>query len=40
MNAPDENLLLQTNSDLMARRAAALPRGVGQGHAVFTESAR
>lgn len=29
----------QTNADLMARRAAALPRGVGQAHAVFAERA-
>lgn len=31
---------LQTNADLMARRAAALPRGVGQGHPVFAERAK
>lgn len=29
----------QTNADLMARRAAALPRGVGQAHGVFAERA-
>lgn len=31
---------LQTNADLMARRAAALPRGVGQGHPVFAARAK
>jgi 4-aminobutyrate aminotransferase len=30
----------QTNADLMARRAAALPRGVGQGHPVFAVQAK
>jgi 4-aminobutyrate aminotransferase/4-aminobutyrate aminotransferase/(S)-3-amino-2-methylpropionate transaminase len=29
----------QTNAELMARRAAALPRGVGQAHPVFAERA-
>ena len=29
----------KTNADLMARRAAALPRGVGQAHGVFAERA-
>ncbi|MBR0567556.1 4-aminobutyrate--2-oxoglutarate transaminase [Azoarcus sp. L1K30] len=29
----------QTNSDLMARRAAALPRGVGQAHPLFASKA-
>ncbi|WP_291995311.1 4-aminobutyrate--2-oxoglutarate transaminase [Candidatus Accumulibacter sp. ACC003] len=40
MNAPNEKLRLKSNSELMARRLAALPRGVGQGHALFAESAR
>ncbi|HET6720336.1 MAG TPA: 4-aminobutyrate--2-oxoglutarate transaminase [Rhodocyclaceae bacterium] len=31
---------LQTNADLMARRATALPRGVGQGHPVFAARAK
>jgi len=39
MNAPNEKLPLKTNGDLMSRRAAALPRGVGQGHALFAERA-
>ena len=40
MNAPSEKLNLKTNSELMARRTAALPKGVGQGHALFAETAR
>jgi 4-aminobutyrate aminotransferase/4-aminobutyrate aminotransferase/(S)-3-amino-2-methylpropionate transaminase len=28
-----------TNSELMARRAAAIPRGIGNAHAIFVESA-
>ena len=39
MNAPNEKLPLKTNGDLMRRRAAALPRGVGQGHALFAARA-
>jgi 4-aminobutyrate aminotransferase/4-aminobutyrate aminotransferase/(S)-3-amino-2-methylpropionate transaminase len=39
MNAPNEKLPLKTNNDLMRRRAAALPRGVGQGHALFAARA-
>jgi 4-aminobutyrate aminotransferase/4-aminobutyrate aminotransferase/(S)-3-amino-2-methylpropionate transaminase len=39
MNAPNENMVLKTNADLMARRVAALPKGVGQGHALFAEKA-
>ncbi|WP_295488333.1 4-aminobutyrate--2-oxoglutarate transaminase [Accumulibacter sp.] len=38
MNAADE-ATRQTNASLMARRQAALPRGVGQGHALFAERA-
>ncbi len=34
MNAPVDSSVLN-NADLMARRTAALPRGVGQGHPVF-----
>lgn len=30
---------MKTNADLMARRAAALPRGVGQAHPVFAQRA-
>ena len=30
---------MKTNAALMARRAAALPRGVGQAHPVFAERA-
>ena len=39
MNAPSETLNLKTNSELMARRTAALSKGVGQGHALFAETA-
>lgn len=39
MNARNENPSLQTNAELMARRQAALPRGVGQAHPLFAESA-
>ncbi|WP_295485604.1 4-aminobutyrate--2-oxoglutarate transaminase [Accumulibacter sp.] len=39
MNAPKEKLSFKTNSELMARRLAALPKGVGQGHALFAERA-
>lgn len=39
MNAPKENLTMKTNVDLMTRRTAALPRGVGQGHALFAARA-
>lgn len=39
MNAPNEKLTLTTNAELMARRVAALPRGVGQGHALFAKRA-
>ncbi len=38
MNAPTD-LPALNNADLMARRSAALPRGVGQGHPVFAERA-
>lgn len=38
MNAPVDSSVLN-NADLMARRTAALPRGVGQGHPVFAERA-
>jgi 4-aminobutyrate aminotransferase len=40
MNAITKPQDLQTNADLMARRAAALPRGVGQGHPVFATKAK
>ncbi|MBS1208412.1 MAG: 4-aminobutyrate aminotransferase [Proteobacteria bacterium] len=36
-NASD--LKIQTNAALMARRSAALPRGVGQGHPIFAQRA-
>ena len=39
MNALNEKLSTKSNAALMARRAAALPRGVGQGHALFAETA-
>ena len=39
MNAVMNAQTSQNNADLMARRAAALPRGVGQGHPVFAERA-
>ena len=41
MNSPSApaDLKPQTNAALMARRAAALPRGVAQAHAVFVERA-
>ena len=29
----------QSNTDLMARRAAAVPRGIGNAHAIFAERA-
>ena len=38
MNAPNEKLA-KTNAALMARRSAALPRGVGQAHPLFAERA-
>ena len=41
MNAPHENFIttstVHTNASLMARRNAALPRGVGQSHAIFID---
>ncbi|WP_295511255.1 4-aminobutyrate--2-oxoglutarate transaminase [Accumulibacter sp.] len=40
MNARNEKPTVQSNAELMARRQAALPRGVGQGHPVFAESAQ
>jgi len=40
INPKDQQTSNATNADLMARRAAALPRGVGQGHAVFAERAQ
>ena len=40
MNAVAKPVTKKTNADLMARRAAALPRGVGQAHPVFAERAR
>src|SRR3990170_7947530 len=39
MNANRDVLSAMSNEKLMARRAAALPRGVGQGHAVFAQRA-
>jgi 4-aminobutyrate aminotransferase/4-aminobutyrate aminotransferase/(S)-3-amino-2-methylpropionate transaminase len=38
MNAPTK-ITVQNNAELMARRSAALPRGVGQGHPVFAARA-
>lgn len=37
MNAPTNIKPTATNAELMARRTAALPRGVGQGHQIFAE---
>lgn len=39
MNTASNNLPSATNADLMSRRTAVLPRGVGQGHAVFAAHA-
>ena len=40
MNARNEKPTVQSNAELMARRQAALPRGVGQAHPLFAESAQ
>ena len=41
MNAASERVeVRRSNAELMVRRAAALPRGVGQGHPVFAVRAR
>ncbi|RMX06357.1 4-aminobutyrate--2-oxoglutarate transaminase [Corticibacter populi] len=44
MNSPVENFITkpaaQDNATLLARRQAALPRGVGQSHAIFASHAR
>jgi len=40
MTVAKEKTSTQTNAELMARRQAALPRGVGQAHALFAERAR
>lgn len=39
MNAPTSITPALTNADLMERRKAALPRGVGQGHPIFAARA-
>ena len=39
MNARNQDHAAQTNAALMARRTAALPRGVGQAHALFAKRA-
>ena len=39
MNSPSESNPAKTNAALMARRTAALPRGVGQAHALFAQRA-
>ncbi len=39
MNADRDVLAALSNEKLMARRVAALPRGVGQGHAIFAQRA-
>ncbi|WP_214363976.1 4-aminobutyrate--2-oxoglutarate transaminase [Denitromonas iodatirespirans] len=39
MNSPDGSPQSKTNAALMARRTAALPRGVGQAHPYFAERA-
>ncbi len=39
MHAVSKPMATKSNADLMARRAAALPRGVGQAHPIFAERA-